>query len=188
MQKIENTQLSFGISVKGKIWNVQVNNTSNIQTYGHCFVKNRTINISVHLAVKCLRENKLEKLEETVRHEFIHAFLLECGLGGDSHSYNGSWAMNEEMVDWFAINIPSINKAVTETMNIFLEEADFIKSFPVGQDGVFEDEIMDTVIEKALTKKLLGILESEAFAATVEHQIEEKLAKMNIKGRFKNEQ
>lgn len=31
------------------------------------------------------------------RHELIHAFCFECGLGGESR-----WAQNEEMVDFFA--------------------------------------------------------------------------------------
>ena len=47
--------------------------------------------------------------KQVVRHEIIHAFLLESGLGSSSNSADG-WAMNEEMVDWFAIQSPKIFK------------------------------------------------------------------------------
>lgn len=40
----------------------------------------------------------------TLRHEIIHAYLNESGL-----SYNTvtaeAWAVNEEMVDWFALQL-----------------------------------------------------------------------------------
>ncbi len=43
----------------------------------------------------------------TVRHEVIHAFLAESGLNGSANPAN-CWALNEEMVDWFAIQFPKI--------------------------------------------------------------------------------
>ena len=51
--------------------------------------------------------------KQVVRHEIIHAFLLESGLGSSSNSADG-WAMNEEMVDWFAIQLPKIFKVFNE--------------------------------------------------------------------------
>lgn len=47
--------------------------------------------------------------KQVVRHEIIHAFLLESGLDSNSNSAD-SWAVNEEMVDWFAIQSPKIFK------------------------------------------------------------------------------
>ena len=47
------------------------------------------------------------------RHEIIHAFLLECGLDGNSNAAD-AWARNEEMVDWFAHLGPKINKVWRE--------------------------------------------------------------------------
>lgn len=38
---------------------------------------------------------------KVLRHEIVHAFLLECGLSESSAS-SEAWASNEEMVDWFA--------------------------------------------------------------------------------------
>ena len=49
-----------------------------------------------------------------LRHELIHAFLFESGLDTSSIGFTGAWAMNEEMIDWFAIQAPKIFKAFKE--------------------------------------------------------------------------
>ena len=49
----------------------------------------------------------------TVRHEIIHAYLMESGLNGSSNAVE-CWARNEEMVDWFAIQVPKIIKTFSE--------------------------------------------------------------------------
>lgn len=51
-----------------------------------------------------------QDLQATIRHELIHAFLYECGLWTDSLECD-HWAMNEEMVDWFAMKLPAIAQA-----------------------------------------------------------------------------
>ena len=43
-----------------------------------------------------------------LRHEIMHAFLNESGLSDSANQYDGAWAKNEEMVDWFAIQSPKI--------------------------------------------------------------------------------
>ena len=48
-----------------------------------------------------------------IRHEIIHAFLYESGLEACSTT-SDNWAVNEEMVDWFAIQSPKIFKAFNE--------------------------------------------------------------------------
>lgn len=48
---------------------------------------------------------------ETIRHELIHAFLNESGLRWNSFVPEKAWAKNEEMVDWFAIQMPKLVKA-----------------------------------------------------------------------------
>lgn len=47
--------------------------------------------------------------DKVLRHEIVHAFLHESGL--DS---NSDWARNEELVDWIAIQIPKIVKAMLD--------------------------------------------------------------------------
>ena len=60
--------------------------------------------------------NSLENLDEykkqVIRHELIHAFLFESGLGSES------WARNEEIVDWFASQFPKLLKAFEDTDSI----------------------------------------------------------------------
>lgn len=45
-------------------------------------------------------------INDTVRHEMVHSFLTESGL------MHCSWAKNEEMVDWVALQIPKMIKAM----------------------------------------------------------------------------
>lgn len=49
----------------------------------------------------------------TVRHEVIHAYLMESGLNGSANPAN-CWALNEEMIDWFAIQMPKLLKTFRE--------------------------------------------------------------------------
>ena len=58
-------------------------------------------------------ERKLYSIR-TMRHEIIHAFLNESGLGDSANASPGAWSKNEEMVDWFAIQSPKIFKAFEE--------------------------------------------------------------------------
>ena len=65
---------------------------------------------SVHLCVvdtmECddldAKQNLPEYKKQVTRHELIHAFLHESGLSGSS------WAANEELVDWIAIQFPKL--------------------------------------------------------------------------------
>lgn len=43
---------------------------------------------------------------EVIRHELVHAFLYESGLDTQS-----TWARDEELVDWIAIQFPKMSKA-----------------------------------------------------------------------------
>lgn len=52
-----------------------------------------------------------EQENETLRHELVHAFLNESGLGYNTFSASEAWAKNEEMVDWIAIQFPKLLKA-----------------------------------------------------------------------------
>lgn len=71
------------------------------------------------IVVKIPKEekNSLGNLEnwqrKTLRHEIIHAFLYESGLDWSATTAE-SWATNEEMVDWFAIQAPKILKVFQE--------------------------------------------------------------------------
>ena len=47
-------------------------------------------------------EERLNRFKHCLRHEIIHAFLSESGLGACSNKTMRPWAKNEEMVDWMA--------------------------------------------------------------------------------------
>ena len=49
------------------------------------------------------KKNLAVQIRKNKRHEIIHAFLFESGL-----AENSSWAQNEEMVDFFAIQFPKL--------------------------------------------------------------------------------
>ena len=51
---------------------------------------------------------------KVLRHEIIHAFLNESGLADSSSTPEGGWAKHEEMVDWFALQLPKIFDAFRE--------------------------------------------------------------------------
>ena len=46
--------------------------------------------------------------KQVIRHELVHAFLFESGLGANS------WGGNEEIVDWIAAMFPKMMKAFDE--------------------------------------------------------------------------
>ena len=56
----------------------------------------------------------IQAQKETLRHEIVHAFLNESGLSCNGHSTQYSWAKDEEIVDWIAIQGVKIYKAWTE--------------------------------------------------------------------------
>lgn len=71
---------------------------------------------SVRKIVVCIPEREeysvadLDKWKnDTLRHELVHAFLIESGL------QTQSWAENEEMVDWIALQFPKMLKAFQES-------------------------------------------------------------------------
>lgn len=51
--------------------------------------------------------------KKVLRHELVHAFLYHSGMSHCSN-YSESWATNEEMVDWFAIQSPKIFRVFQE--------------------------------------------------------------------------
>lgn len=54
-------------------------------------------------------------VKKVMRHEIIHAYLFESGLAECSGTV-GSWAQNEEMVDWIARQLPKMKRTM-EALN-----------------------------------------------------------------------
>lgn len=54
---------------------------------------------------KYSKQDLVEYKRQVTRHELVHAFLFESGLSACS------WAENEELVDWIALQAPKMFKA-----------------------------------------------------------------------------
>lgn len=52
-------------------------------------------------------------MQKILRHELIHAFLHESGLWASSSTAE-CWAMQEEMVDWIALQMPKMITVMKE--------------------------------------------------------------------------
>ena len=59
------------------------------------------------------KKNMYEYKKRVVRHEIVHAFLTESGLDGSGNGCN-HWELNEEMVDWIAMQFPKMLKAFND--------------------------------------------------------------------------
>ena len=83
-------------------------------------------------------EYKTDNLKEMQRHvlihELIHAFLFESGMDQSSAAHE-AWAVNEEMIDWMAIQMPKIMAAYESVINKNVIESRYI------------DEIKSTEVE-----------------------------------------
>lgn len=59
-------------------------------------------------------ENDVEMFDSTrllLKHEVIHAFLFEAGLDSNSIEYDGAWPCNEEMIQFFAVQMDKMCEA-----------------------------------------------------------------------------
>ena len=55
-------------------------------------------------------------LKKNLRHEIVHAFFYESGLAFNSGRItNQGWAVNEELIDWIAIQGEKVHNAWKET-------------------------------------------------------------------------
>ena len=79
-------------------------------------------------------DNLKEMQRHVLRHELIHAFLFESGMDQSSAAHE-AWAVNEEMIDWMAIQMPKIMAAYESVINKNVIESRYI------------DEIKSTEVE-----------------------------------------
>ena len=70
-----------------------------------------------HLIAVCARDAQsdlddyAQLRKRIIRHELIHAFLFESGLGADSHWHADGHNHPEQTVDWFARQFPKLLEA-----------------------------------------------------------------------------
>lgn len=83
----------------------KVNDTTLETCDGYCDTSVKTIVIDIFQQSPGALEDLDSYRKKVMRHELIHAFLHESGLGGNS------WAKDEEVVDWIALQFPKLQKA-----------------------------------------------------------------------------
>ena len=91
---------SYSIRQSNKVENLNLEGAD-----GYCDHSTKTIVIDTFKDSPGSLEDLDEYRKQVTRHEVIHAFLFESGLD------SSSWARNEEIVDWFAIQFPKLLKA-----------------------------------------------------------------------------
>lgn len=96
------------IDIMGTKWTVQFKNSDPAfekckgytdESLKNIVVQNEVIDENDPLSTN-IESQHVDKLR-VLRHEIVHAYLYECGLG-DSSFETDCWAVNEEMVDWIA--------------------------------------------------------------------------------------
>ena len=117
------------VNVMGTIYAIETGNDDTdpalkeIDGYVDSSIKKIVIHDFVHKdgddeSIVRFSKKDLEAVKKRVlRHEILHAFLYEsgldtCGYIGSDEAY--SWPLNEEMVDWFALQSPKIFAAYNE--------------------------------------------------------------------------
>ena len=75
---------------------------------GYCDSSVNQIVINTFKTDNMSKSNLNQYEKEVIRHELVHAFLIESGLG------DCSWGSNEEVVDWIATQFPKMLKAFEE--------------------------------------------------------------------------
>lgn len=110
----------FKFNILGSEWSVKFGskkeypNLTNVDGYTDLSIREIVVNDMKASQGQIGIKADLESYQkQVVRHEIIHAFLLESGLDSNSNSAD-SWAVNEKMVDWFAIQLPKIFKVFNE--------------------------------------------------------------------------
>lgn len=71
---------------------------------------------------KTANDNEIDnRIHHIIRHELIHAFLYESGLFNGC-LLNNPWPLNEEIVDWMAIQMPKIMQVYDTIINATIRD------------------------------------------------------------------
>ena len=117
---------------------------------GYCDSSTKTIVLLKYEDDPMNKEDMSYFRKQILRHEIIHAFVSESGLEASGHSFGGSWAQNEEMVDWIAIQAPKLFAAFSEVDAIELPTHTNTCKIKVDVESIAEG------IRKAIAKETIG--------------------------------
>lgn len=104
------------VNILGTKYNILYNVTSETEPLmdmasGYCDTTSRTIVIRKPGQEEGgVYTDNIEAIKRVIRHEIVHAFLLESGLDVCAPACD-CWARCEEVVDWIGIQGPKIYKA-----------------------------------------------------------------------------
>lgn len=104
---------------------------------GYCDSSTKTIVILKHEDDPMNKEDMNYLRQQILRHEIIHAFLSESGIESCGNSFGGSWAQNEEMVDWIALQFPKLLQAFVDVGAIDIPECNVVtKEIVINTEGI----------------------------------------------------
>jgi hypothetical protein len=107
------------INILGTEYSIELKEMGNSDYDGYCDYTSKCI------TVRSDNYNKVEAFDwlqkKQLRHEVIHAFMAESGLQAN-WEHKQEFGHDETTVDWFAIQIPKITKALVEAEIMSLEE------------------------------------------------------------------
>lgn len=109
------------ISILGTVYTIVMETKNDNKRYeacdGYCDPYAKEIHLRIHSSKDSDRDitsldDESMRLSElnSLRHELVHCFMHESGLSHNSN-YACQWAMNEEMIDWIALQMPKIMTA-----------------------------------------------------------------------------
>lgn len=106
-----NIKLPTSIEVLGTVYEIRYESDDNMEDLeGCCDYLMRLIKINQSLWDEDDPARSERKIFYVLRHEVVHAFFFECGLGDEC-----DYAMNEELVDWIALKSPQIFRIMNKS-------------------------------------------------------------------------
>ena len=112
------------VLILGSLWRIEVRKYHKdpyFEKYdadGYCSSPERLIALCDPSTYPSYKDECVEYLtnviKQTLRHEIVHAYLYESGLGENSNGSRIPWARNEEIIDWFARQGQKIHKTWEE--------------------------------------------------------------------------
>lgn len=103
------------IKIKGNTWTIKYLDSINDKYWGATDSTSKTIRIWCQKPEETECDNFDEHIDRTIRHELLHAFLHECGLGHQMHC--DDQGHDEQLIDWLACQYPEY-KAVCDELGI----------------------------------------------------------------------
>ena len=106
------------IKIMGEKWRIEIRKYEDDESLhegelgGYCAVYIKTIVIR-DFRLETDEETAVRYMREALRHEIIHAFFYESGLWNNSSGAENC-SMDEQTIDWFAIQSPKIFRVYKE--------------------------------------------------------------------------